>query len=300
MAKYISNRQQNLKIGINSYTENKTVLEVTGKVGIGTTNATSKLYVVGDGYFTGVVTATSFRGDGSLLTGITGGVSISTNTTNQNQYINYATSFGSTTGLGVTTLLVYNPSSGNLGIGTTNPTSKLTVGGDVLVSGVSTISVNSSNSALRITQLGSGNAILVEDSTNPDATPFVVTNTGDIGIGTLTPTTKLSIDGVISFSDSNIKLGNPGTGLYSQFNPNTRGIFIGEDSGFSNTTGLDNIFLGYVAGYSNITGYVNIFIGYSRRHYDQSQTHAKPLRSWRDHCVHQAIFLSLFYQHGAG
>jgi hypothetical protein len=30
MAKYLSNRQKNLKVGINSYTENQTVLEVVG------------------------------------------------------------------------------------------------------------------------------------------------------------------------------------------------------------------------------------------------------------------------------
>jgi hypothetical protein len=48
MAKYISNRQQNLKIGITSYTEDQTVLEVTGKVGIGTISAQSALDVVGD------------------------------------------------------------------------------------------------------------------------------------------------------------------------------------------------------------------------------------------------------------
>ena len=34
MAKYISNRQRNLKVGISSYTENTTVLEVVGNVGI--------------------------------------------------------------------------------------------------------------------------------------------------------------------------------------------------------------------------------------------------------------------------
>ena len=113
---------------------------IGGNIGIGTTNPTSKLWVTGDGYFTGVVTANSFRGDGSLLTGITAtaSVSISTNTTNINQFIPFATSFGSTTGFGATTLLVYNPSSGNLGIGTTNPTSRLTVQGDVRVSGVVT------------------------------------------------------------------------------------------------------------------------------------------------------------------
>lgn len=43
MPKYLSSRQKNLKIGVSSYTENQTVLEVTGKVGIGTTNATASL-----------------------------------------------------------------------------------------------------------------------------------------------------------------------------------------------------------------------------------------------------------------
>jgi hypothetical protein len=45
------------------------------------------------------------------------------------------------------------------------------------------ISVNSSSNALRITQTGSGNALLVEDSANPDATPFVVDASGNTVIG---------------------------------------------------------------------------------------------------------------------
>ena len=48
MAKYISNRQKNLRVGISSYTENDTVLQVIGNVGIGTTNATRDLDVAGD------------------------------------------------------------------------------------------------------------------------------------------------------------------------------------------------------------------------------------------------------------
>ena len=48
MSKYLSNRQQNLKIGITSYTEDQTVLEVTGKIGIGTDNASVDLDVAGD------------------------------------------------------------------------------------------------------------------------------------------------------------------------------------------------------------------------------------------------------------
>jgi hypothetical protein len=43
MSKYLSNRQKNLKVGIESYTENLTSLSVVGKVGIGTTNASTDL-----------------------------------------------------------------------------------------------------------------------------------------------------------------------------------------------------------------------------------------------------------------
>jgi len=57
------------------------------------------------------------------------------------------------------------------------------------------ISVNSSSDALRITQVGSGNALLVEDSANPDATPTVIAATGNVGIGTTSPATNLSIIG---------------------------------------------------------------------------------------------------------
>ena len=57
MAKgYLSNRQKNLKVGIVSYTESNTVLEVTGKVGIGTTNATATLDVNGTLNVSGVST----------------------------------------------------------------------------------------------------------------------------------------------------------------------------------------------------------------------------------------------------
>lgn len=46
------------------------------------------------------------------------------------------------------------------------------------------ISANSSTDALRITQTGAGNALVVEDSTNPDASPFVVDADGNVRIGT--------------------------------------------------------------------------------------------------------------------
>jgi hypothetical protein len=45
------------------------------------------------------------------------------------------------------------------------------------------ISDNSTNAALRVTQTGTGNALLVEDSANPDSTPFVVTADGRLVVG---------------------------------------------------------------------------------------------------------------------
>ena len=54
------------------------------------------------------------------------------------------------------------------------------------------ISVNSSNPALRITQVGSGNALVVEDSANPDSTPFVVDQSGRTVIGATSSVSPVS------------------------------------------------------------------------------------------------------------
>ena len=45
------------------------------------------------------------------------------------------------------------------------------------------IAVNSTSDALRVTQTGTGNALVVEDSTNPDATPIVIDSTGRLNVG---------------------------------------------------------------------------------------------------------------------
>ena len=71
---------------------------------------------------------------------------------------------------------------------------KWAVVGNVITSSANTFTTNqiitgsSSSAMLRITQTGSGNAFLVEDSTSTDATPFVIDAAGRIGIGTTTST----------------------------------------------------------------------------------------------------------------
>ena len=47
----------------------------------------------------------------------------------------------------------------------------------------SVISGSSSGDAVRITQTGTGNALVVEDSTNPDSSPFVVNQFGSLQVG---------------------------------------------------------------------------------------------------------------------
>ena len=103
----------------------------------------------------GIITSTivggsvTYYGDGSKLSNVA--ASISTNTTNQAQFITYVTSTGPATGFGVTTTgLVFNPSSNSLGIGTTNPTSKLYVNGDVFVSGIVTATDFNSASDIKL------------------------------------------------------------------------------------------------------------------------------------------------------
>jgi hypothetical protein len=209
MAKYLSNRQKNLKVGIVSYTESNTVLEVTGKVGIGTTNATSTLSVVGDTNVTGVVTANSFSGSGSALTGIvtsiTAGSGISVNQNTGNVTIT-ATGGGGITGVTI-------QDEGSI-VGVANSITTLNfVGANVSATAsgsISTITVadNLVGTALSISGISTftNGPVLVgsSSSTGTASQRLQVTGgvyvSGSVGIGTTNPTSKLSVVGDGNFT----------------------------------------------------------------------------------------------------
>ena len=70
---FVINKSDNLTNGTAAL-----YISSTNNVGLSTESPTSKLHVVGDAKISGVCTATSFHGDGSNLTGISGGGGVTT------------------------------------------------------------------------------------------------------------------------------------------------------------------------------------------------------------------------------
>lgn len=101
-------------------------------------------------------------------------------------------------------------------------------------SGNVVITSDSAFPALKITQVGSGNAITVQDSADPDATPFVVDATGRVGIGTIAPQHALDInDGILDFTSN-------GT-IYTQLYANASSSFIEVEGSRSLVVRTDNV-----------------------------------------------------------
>ena len=72
-----------------------------------------------------------------------------------------------------------------------------------VLSGNVTIDSDSAGPALKITQTGTGPVMRVQDSVDPDVTPFIIDSIGQVGIGTQSPSTALDVnDGVIQLSSS--------------------------------------------------------------------------------------------------
>jgi hypothetical protein len=118
---------------------------------------------------------------------------------------------------------------GNIGIGRQPTSRKLEMTGNFAVTGQTTLSTSSGNVAVllvdshasntadcvRITNLGSGNSFVVEDAANPDSSPFVINNAGQVGIGTTSlGTNTLSLTGNAYFSNGNFI---SGIGAYINF-----------------------------------------------------------------------------------
>jgi hypothetical protein len=93
-----------------------------------------------------------------------------------------------------------------------------TSGVSPVLSGNVTIDSDTPGPALKITQTGTGPVLRVQDSADPDATPFIIDNAGNVGIGTATPAALLDVIGAARFTSLSLTGGplsvaNGGTGL---------------------------------------------------------------------------------------
>jgi hypothetical protein len=221
MAKYISNRLQNLKIGIVSYTEDKTVLEITGNVGIGTTNPTSKLHVVGDVRVTGVVTATTFVG---ALTGT------ATTATNLNGGAIGNIPYQSAAN---TTVFLTNGGSGTV-LQSNGPGAIPTWVPAAPAGAVSGITVRDSNSNIvgtsdSITQLTFSTGLSVTGTTGAAGIATITLSSNIVG-------TSLSISGISTFTNGPVLIGSgTSTGTTSQRLQVTGGAYVSGNLGIGTT-----------------------------------------------------------------
>jgi len=209
---------------------------ITGSVGIGTTNPTSNLHVIGGGNFTGIVSALSFSGNSSSASYATT-AGIATYATNAGTSTSVIGGIGSITQLQVTGISTFTNGpvligggtstgtigqvlqvtgissgvyiGGSVGIGTTNPTESLHVQGNLKVTGTITGEVSSTVATAR-------------------------TSTNVIGgIGSIT---QLQVTGISTFTNGPILVGRAtSTGTVNQALQVESGAYISGNLGIGTT-----------------------------------------------------------------
>jgi hypothetical protein len=122
-----------------------------------------------------------------------------------------------------------------------------------VLSGSVTIDSNTTTPALKITQTGVGPVLRVQDSTDPDVTPFIIDTNGNVGIGTATPASALDVasPGVI-------------TGAWAYLPSGTAMLFVqtAAPTGWTKSTTHDNKALRVVSGAASsggTTGFTSVF-----------------------------------------
>ncbi|NTU67127.1 MAG: hypothetical protein HGB08_04370, partial [Candidatus Moranbacteria bacterium] len=260
-------------------------------VGIGTTAPAYKMEVAGTLGITNPLSSTwvpaMYANAPNLANGQNYFISVGKSATAfNNASLNYhhagdgsASNYGSLGMNSRSDILVFN-ASGYVGIGTTAPGSQLEIyqssAQRLLLSGAN-INLASSNTITPLVVVnGTGGATLLQLQEN-GGTLFMVTSSGNVGIGTTNPTQSLDVVGKIAISGTqmiynanaagftgSLFFGNGGGSL--SHTTGSEGYYntgVGYSSLLSNNTGHDNSALGVNALISNNTGYNNTALGVS-------------------------------------
>jgi len=104
---------------------------------------------------------------------------------------------------------------GNLGIGTFSPGAKLDVNGSAIISGqLNTLTLKKNNNYPALAFQGASSATIIEGGDDylkayiGGDTRFIILSDGNIGIGTVTPTEKLSVNGKIRAKEIKVETAN--------------------------------------------------------------------------------------------
>ena len=130
---------------------------------------------------------------------------------------------------------------------------------DALTLDASTDIAASGTNVLSITNTGTGNSFVVNDQAS-DSSPFVIDASGNVGIGTITPTQALDVTGKIAVNGTAL--------IYLPDQTNFLGtVYVGSNGGgsllhSSSTQGQQNTFVGISAGSASTTALNNTGIGY--------------------------------------
>ena len=221
---------------------NRIRILANGNVGIGTTSPTAKLHLEGDAIIEGVL-----RADNVNL-GLGGAIKVKASNTASDQYVAFGTTPSGSSGNATFTEKMRVTSAGNVGIGTTSPGSSLHIGDG---SSAETISIQTGNSndakiaflladgTERASFKMGGDEDLEMDWNSSDNFIWKVgglekarfDGSGNLGIGTTSPTTKLEVAGTITSTGNltaynanpSINIGHDGNSAYIAAGMNASG-----------------------------------------------------------------------------